>query len=70
MGRAIAQLFCCPTIGSVERGESKGIYHYSSITKSISKIFIFNFVCVLSQKNAIKHIELDFHSVALVMPKG
>ena len=35
-------------------------YHLISITKSISKIFIHNFVCVLT----------NFHSVARVMPRG
>ena len=36
---------------------------------SISKIFIPNFVCVLTMKDT-KHIRWDFHSVAWVMPQG
>ena len=40
-------------------------YHLISITKSFSKIFIPNFVCVLT-----KHIRRGFHSVAWVMPQG
>ena len=36
---------------------------------SISKIFIPNFVCVLTNKDR-KHIEQNFHSVAKVMPRG
>ena len=35
---------------------------------SILKIFIPNFVCVLT--NTRKHIEQNFHSVAGAMPKG
>ena len=42
---------------------------------SISKIFIPNFVCVLTnerykQMKDIKHIRWDFHSVPWVMPQG
>ena len=40
-----------------------------SITKSISKIFIPNFVFVLTNENT-KHIRQDFNSVAWVMPQG
>ena len=36
---------------------------------SISKIFIPNFVCVLTNER-YKHIRCDFHSVAGVMPQG
>ena len=36
---------------------------------SNSKIFIPNFVCVLTNKNR-KHIEQNFHSVAGAMPQG
>ena len=36
---------------------------------SISKIFIPNFVCVLTIKDR-KHIEQNFYSVAKVMPRG
>ena len=47
---------------------SKGQY-LISITKSISKIFIPNFVCVLTNEK-YKHIRRDFHYVAWVMPQG
>ena len=39
------------------------------INMSISKIFIPNFVCVLTNKRK-KHIEQNFHSVAKIMPRG
>ena len=45
-------------------------YHIISITKSISKICIPNFVFVFSQMKDTKHIRRDFHSVAWVMPQG
>ena len=41
-------------------------YHYISGTMSISKIFIPNFVRVLTNKR--KYIEQSFYSVAGVMP--
>ena len=44
-------------------------YHFISITKLISKIFILNFVFVLKMKD-IEHIRRDFNSVAWVMPQG
>ena len=37
---------------------------------SISKIFIPNFVCVLTNETDTKHIRHDFYSVAWVMPQG
>ena len=37
---------------------------------SISKIFIPNPLCVVSQIKDGKHIEQNFHSVARVMPRG
>ena len=46
-------------------GEVKN--HLISITKSISKIFIPNFACVLTNEFT-KHIGRVFHSVAWVMP--
>ena len=49
---------------------SKGQYHLISITKSISKIFLYQNVCLFSQMKDTKHIRQDFHSVAWVMPQG
>ena len=37
---------------------------------SISKIFIPNFVCFLTNETDTKHIRHDFYSVAWVMPQG
>ena len=37
---------------------------------SISKIFIPNSLCVVSQIKYRKHIEQNFHSVARFMPRG
>ena len=48
MGRATA-FFLAPPPGALERGQ-KVKYHIISITKSISKIFIRNFVCVLTNE--------------------
>ena len=48
MGRATAIFFPTPP-GAAERGQ-KLKYHLISITKSISKIFMPNFVCVLTNK--------------------
>ena len=45
-------------------------YHLISITKSISKIFLYQTLCVFSQMKDTKHIRRDFHSVAWVMPQG
>ena len=49
MGRATLNFFFAPPPGALERGQ-KVKYHLISITKSISKIFIPNFVCVLSNE--------------------
>ena len=57
-----------PPPGVLGRGQ-KVKYHLISITKSISKIFIPNFVW-FSQMKDTKHIRQDFHSVAWVMPRG
>ena len=46
MGRATSNFFLAPPPGALGRGQ-KVKYHLISITKSISKIFIPNFVCVL-----------------------
>ena len=48
---------------------SKVKCHQISVTMSISKIFISNFVCVLTNER-YKHIRWDFSSVVWVMPQG
>ena len=58
------KIWPCP----LGRGQ-KVKYHFISVTKSVSKIFIPNFVCVLTNER-YKHIRQDFHSVAWVMPQG
>ena len=60
MGRATSNFFWAPPPGALGRGQ-KVKYHSISITKSISKIFIQNLLCVLRR---------DFHSVPWVMPQG
>ena len=57
MGRATANFFA-PRLGALGMGQ-KVRYHLISITKSISNIFIPNFVCVLKNKDT-KHIRWDF----------
>ena len=57
-----------PPPGALRRGQ-KVKYHLISITKSISKIFIPNFVCVLTNEDK-NYIRRDFHYVAWVMPQG
>ena len=69
MGRETANFFFAPPSGALGRSQ-KVKYHLISITKSISKILIPNFVCVFSQMKDTKHIRRDFHSVARVMPQG
>ena len=49
MGRATSKNFLAPPPGALGRGQ-KVKYHLISITKSISKIFIPNFVCVLTNE--------------------
>ena len=49
MGRATSNYFLAPPPGALGRGQ-KVKYHLISITKSISKIFIPNFVCVLTNE--------------------
>ena len=61
--------FLAPPPGALGRGQ-KVKYHLISITKSISKFFIPNFVCVFSLMKDTKRIRRDFHSVAWVMPQG
>ena len=49
MGRATSNFFGALPPGALGRGQ-KVKYHLISITKSISKIFIPNFVCVLTNE--------------------
>ena len=49
MGRATAKKFFAPPPGALGRGQ-KVKYHLISITKSVLKIFIPNFVCVLTNE--------------------
>ena len=49
MGRATSNFFLALPSGTQGRGQ-KVKYHLISITKSISKIFIPNFVCVLTNE--------------------
>ena len=49
MGHATAKMFLAMPPGALGRGQ-KVKYHLISITKSISKIFIPNFVCVLTNE--------------------
>ena len=64
MGRAMA-IFLAPPPGARGRGQ-KAKYHLISITKSISKIFLYQTLCVFSQMKDKKHIRRDFHSVGLI----
>ena len=50
IGRATSKIFLAPPPGALGRGQ-KVKYHLISITKSISKIFIPNFVCVLTNES-------------------
>ena len=58
-GACNVKLFFAPPPGALGRGQ-KVKYYLISITNSISKIFIPNFVC----------IRRDFYSVPRVMPQG
>ena len=49
MGRATLNFFLAPPPWALRRGQ-KVKYHLISITKSISKIFLPNFVCVLTNE--------------------
>ena len=60
------QFFFCPAPWGLGRGQ-KVKYHLISITKSTSKIFIPNFVCVLTNER-YKTYQMGFHYVAWVMP--
>ena len=48
MGRATSSFFLAPPPGALGRGQK--VKYLISITKSISKIFIPNFVCVLTNE--------------------
>ena len=62
MRRATAKQFSAPPPGAFGRGQ-KVKYHLISITKSISKIFIPNLVCVLT--NEIQNIS---DGILILMP--
>ena len=49
MGRATSIFHLAPPPGALGRGQTVK-YHLISITKSISKIFIPNFVCILTNE--------------------
>ena len=75
MGRATAFFFLALPPGALGRGQ-KVKYHLISITKSISKIFIPNFVCVLTnERYKTYHTGFSFCCLgsdlgALGMPRG
>ena len=64
--RATANKFVPRPLGPL--GGVKRKYHLISITRSISNIFIPNFVCVFKNKDT-RHTRRDFYSVAWVMPQ-
>ena len=61
------QFLFAPPPGALGRGQ-KVKYHLISITKSISKIFIPNFMCVLTNVRYKTYQTGFFYSVAWVMP--
>ena len=63
MGRATSNFFLAPPPGALGRGQ-KVKYHLISITKSISKIFIPNSVCVVTNKR-YKTYQTGFSSCPL-----
>ena len=63
-----AQLFGSPPSVALGRGK-KVKYHLISFTKSISKIFKPNFVCLLANERYISYLT-RFSFVAWVMPQG
>ena len=63
-----SQFFLAPPPGALGRGQ-KIKYHLISITKSISKIFIPNCVCVLTNER-YKTYQTGFLFCAWVMPQG
>ena len=70
MGRATSNFFLAPPPGALGRGQ-KVKYHLISITKSISKIFIPNFVCVLTnERNKTYQTGFSFCSLGHVLGVG
>ena len=67
-GARNVNLFLAPPPGALGRGQ-KVKYHLISITKSVSKIFIPNFVCVLTNAR-YKTYQTGFYSVTWVMAQG
>ena len=67
MGRATAIFFGSPP-GALEKGQ-KVKYHLISITKPTSKIFIPNFVCVLTNKR-YKTYQMGFSFCCLGQAPG
>ena len=63
-----SKFFLAAPSGALGRGQ-KVKYHLISISKSILKICIPNFVFVLPNERH-KTYQTDFHSVAWVMPQG
>ena len=57
-GACNVKLFLAPPPGALGRGQ-KVKYHLNSITKSVSKIFIPNFVCVLTNQRSKTQIISD-----------
>ena len=68
MNGTLSQFFLAPPPGALGRGQ-KIKYHLISITKSISKIFIPNCVCVLTNER-YKTYQTGFLFCAWVMPQG
>ena len=69
MGRATSTFILAPPPGAQGRGQ-KVKFHLISITKLISKIFLYQTLCLFSQMKDTKHIRRDFHSVPWVMSQG
>ena len=67
-GACNSNFFFAPPPGALSRGQ-KVKYHLISITRSISMIFIPNFVFFLTNER-YKHIRRDFIPIAWVMPLG
>ena len=67
-GACIVELFLAPPPGALGRGQ-KVKYHLISFTKSISKIFIPNFVCVLTNER-YKTYQTEFSFCPLAHAPG
>ena len=68
-GACNVKLFLAPTPWALGRGQ-KVKYHLISITKSISKGFFYQTLCVLSQMKDTKHIRRDLILSPESCPKG